>query len=161
MQGVRWSEEDLKAHQARMGGHKPVPAASAPVPADAAAVSRPKLKRPEQELQIAQVAFLEWALIAPWRFLHIPNGGFRTAAEAGVMKAMGQKPGAADLLILGPRWPFVWIENKSKEGRLSEDQKDWREWCHQIGAAWFLCRSLDDLINACADAGIPLRARAQ
>lgn len=161
MQGVRWSEEDLKAHKARLAGHKPVPAEPALVPADAAPAPKRKLNRPEQDLQIKQVEFLEWALVAPWRFLHIPNGGYRTPAEAAIMKAMGQKEGAADILFLGPRWPFVWIENKSDTGRLSEAQKEWRAWCQIIGAPWFLCRSLDDLIAACADARVPLRGKPQ
>lgn len=249
MQGVRWSEEDLKAHKLRLAGHKPVPAAARPAPAAPALVpadattdprakardeakavveekqacgsagaggsheprpgaravaaervsrggSRPgsaagerrliqpkarpcalagdvtggerpapkskrKLNRPEQDLQIQQVEFLDWALVAPWRFLHVPNGGYRTPAEAAIMKAMGQKEGAADILFLGPRWPFVWIENKSLKGTLSDPQKEWRDWCHSIGAPWFLCRSLDDLVAACADAGVPLRGTPQ
>lgn len=161
MQGVRWSEEDLAAHKARLAGHKPVPAAPVRVEAAPALVSKQKVKRPEQALQIEQVEFLTWALVAPWRFLHIPNGGYRTTAEAGIMKAMGQQEGAADLLFLGPRWPFVWIENKSPIGRLSAPQKDWRDWCQSIGAPWFLCRSLDDLVQACVEANVPLRGRPQ
>lgn len=161
MTGVRWSEDDLAAHKAKMAGHKPAPSVPARAPADAAATPKRKLKRPEQEMQILQVEFLEWALVAPWRFLHIPNGGYRTRAEAAVMKAMGQKEGAADILFLGPTWPFVWIENKSEKGRLSDAQTEWRDWCRSICAPWFLCRSLEDMIAACADAGVPLRVRAQ
>lgn len=235
MQGVRWTEDDLAAFQAKRAGHKPAPAArpvagvstheihKGPLPGspgdegivvgriasgpptpsaphagrglqrqDGQAPSAPftakaerstgtggggtdtrpsrrrtgaPLKRPEQALQKAQVAFLDWALMAPWRFLHIPNGGFRTPAEAGLMKALGQKEGAADLLFLGPpglvAWPFVWIENKAPKGRLSAAQEDWRDWCQSIGAPWFLCRSMDDLVAACADAGVPLRGRPQ
>lgn len=163
MQGVRFTEDWLVQHKAKMAGHKAVPAAPARVEAAPAPVSglvsKQKVKRPEQALQIEQVEFLTWALVAPWRFLHIPNGGFRTPAEAGIMKAMGQQEGAADLLFLGPRWPFMWIENKSAVGRLSNPQKDWRDWCQSIGAPWFLCRSLDDLVAACAESGVPLRGR--
>lgn len=191
MQGVRWTEQDLAAFQARRAGHTLVSGAARPVAADTpprtgngrrggsavarlahhqdqagstpapAPAARRSLKRPEQELQKAQVAFLDWALMAPWRFLHVPNGGFRTPAEAGLMKALGQKEGAADLLFLGPAWPFVWVENKAPKGRLSPAQEDWRDWCRSIGAPWFLCRSMDDLVAACADAGIPLRGRPQ
>jgi hypothetical protein len=111
-------------------------------------------------------SFLDWALVPPARWLHIPNGGKRDAREAARLKGMGVKAGAADVLILSPswkrdgHWEFVWIELKSATGSLSRDQKDWRDWCRSIGAPWFLCRSRDDVIAACEDAGVPLKARA-
>ncbi|MGL4442993.1 MAG: VRR-NUC domain-containing protein [Alsobacter sp.] len=118
------------------------------------------MARPEQELQIAVAAFLDVALPTDWRWLHVPNGGWRTPAEASLMKAMGQKAGAADVLILPPAGRFIWIELKSPAGRLSDSQADWRDWCASIGAPWFLCRSLDDVIEALASLQIRLRARA-
>lgn len=115
-----------------------------------------QIQRPEQKLQIDAAKYLELALPPPLRFMHIPNGGHRTQAEAGIFKAMGQKPGAADLLILGWR-SFIWLELKSPKGRLSEDQKGWRDWCASIGAPWFLIRSLEDLEAALESLQIRLR----
>ena len=148
---------DLHAHRRQHAGDAP----GTPGGEGAEKRSPQPIQRPEQALQIQQVEFLTWALIPPWRFLHIPNGGFRTPAEAAIMKAMGQQAGAADILFLGPAGAFVWIENKSQIGRLSDAQKEWRDWCASIGAPWFLCRSLEDLIAACQDAGVPLKGKPQ
>jgi len=79
---------------------------------------------------------------------------------AALLKAFGVKKGAADVLILG--WPasFIWIELKTATGTLTREQKDWRDWCRSIGAPWFLCRSLDDVIEALESLQIRLLARA-
>lgn len=113
----------------------------------------------EDDLQKQVAAFLEWALPEPLRFLHIPNGGKRHPAVAALLKAFGVKKGAADVLILGWR-SFIWIELKTATGSLSREQKGWRDWCHLIGAPWFLCRSLDDVIEALQSLQIRLVARA-
>jgi hypothetical protein len=165
MQGVRWSEDDLKAHQARMGRTHPVPAAPACVSADAP-VSRPKRGHPEDDLQRQVAEFLDLALPHPLKWLHIPNGGKRDPVVAAILKAFGTKEGAADCLILGWMTPegrptFIWIELKSPTGSLSPPQREWRDWCRSIGAPWFLCRSLDDVIAALTSLEIRLRVRAQ
>lgn len=112
----------------------------------------------ENPLQIAVAKFLDLALPAPLRWLHIPNGELRARAAAGKLKAMGVKPGAADVLILGFH-PFIWIELKSASGRLTQEQKDWRDWCRSIGAPWFLCRSIEDVVDALESLQIRLKAR--
>ena len=49
------------------------------------------MNRPEQALQISVVNWLR--VVAPdLFFLHIPNGGRRSKAEAGIFKAMGLRP---------------------------------------------------------------------
>ena len=78
------------------------------------------IKRPEQALQIATAEFLDWALMPPYRWLHIPNGERRDAVIGKILKAMGVKPGAADALILGPSFPFCWLEqipHRRSQGR--------------------------------------------
>jgi hypothetical protein len=54
----------------------------------------------------------------------------------------------------------VAIELKSATGSLSRPQRAWRDWCRAIGAPWFLCRSLDDVIEALESLQIRLRVRA-
>jgi len=118
-------------------------------------------RRDEEALQKQVAALLDWALPWDYRWLHIPNQkGTRKGFEVQILKSFGVKPGAADVLILTPQRTFVWIELKAPKGVLSDEQKHWRDWCHVVGAAWFCCRSLDDVIAACQDAGIQLRARA-
>jgi len=68
------------------------------------------------------------------RIFAIPNGGYRSRATAGRLKAEGVSPGVPDLFI--PAWG-LWVEMKrSKGGSLSAEQKDWiaylesvRFWC--------------------------------
>lgn len=112
----------------------------------------------ENPLQITVAAFLDRALPPPLKWLHVPNGELRDPAAAGKLKAMGTKPGAADCLILGWRGSgFIWIELKSRSGRLSADQKAWRDWCRAIGAPWFLCRSLEDVVESLESLQIRLK----
>jgi hypothetical protein len=119
----------------------------------------PAIMQSEDDLQVQVAEFLELALPPPLQFLHIPNGGHRHPAVAAKLKAFGVKPGAADVLILGFH-PFVWIELKTTKGRLTQEQKEWRDWCRSIGAPWFLCRSLEDVIEALQSLQIRLIARA-
>lgn len=68
------------------------------------------------------------------RIFAIPNGGHRSPATAGRLKAEGVSSGVPDLFI--PAWG-LWVEMKrSKGGSVSAEQKDWiaylesvRFWC--------------------------------
>lgn len=60
------------------------------------------MNRPEEQLHRACVQYLQASLPKPWFCHHVPNGGYRTKAEAGILKAMGTLPGMPDLLVWGP-----------------------------------------------------------
>lgn len=85
---------------------------------------------PEEDLQIAVMDFAR--LHAGWNaelltLIHIPNGGFRTAREAGRLKMAGVKPGVSDL-HLPPRFDFrrgLWLELKVGKNKPTSDQEDW------------------------------------
>ena len=175
MTGVRWSEADLAAHKQRMAGiglgrigldadavrgdtHL-APAATTPAAAPHAR------KHPEQDLQKAVIELLDAALPLDWRAVHVPNGGWRSKIEAGILKAMGVRPGFPDLALIGrdrirDRLVVIELKAKGKGGRLSEAQEEWRDWFLRLGIPWFLCRSIEDVIAACEDAGVPLRVAA-
>lgn len=60
----------------------------------------------------------------------IPNGGHRSKATAGKLKAEGVKPGVPDLHLPVPRGPHrsLYLEIKrQKGGKLSEEQRWWRD----------------------------------
>lgn len=123
---------------------------------------RKKQNRPEQELQKAAIKMLDAALPAHWRVIHVPNGGWRSPIEAAILKAMGVREGFCDLLLMGPGHKagrFVVIELKAKglRGDLTEAQEEWRDWFLAIGADWFLAETLEEIQDACLDAGIPLK----
>lgn len=150
----------LASHNAKMAALR-AGLASSPIPAnDGPAEAKARTSRRDDEfpIQCAIADFLDLSLPPPLRWLHIPNGEARGKRAAGRLKAMGLKPGAADVLILGHS-PFIWIEVKTPIGKLSKVQKDWRDWCIALGAPWFLCRSIDDVAEALESLGIRLIGR--
>lgn len=61
----------------------------------------------------------------------IPNGGARSKATAGRLKAEGVASGVPDLFV--PAWR-LWVEMKrTKGGSLSPEQKDWRDYLQSVG----------------------------
>jgi len=64
------------------------------------------------------------------RIFAIPNGGARSRATAGRLKAEGVSSGVPDLFV--PAWG-LWIEMKrSKGGSLSAEQKDWIKYLESV-----------------------------
>lgn len=66
---------------------------------------RARQNRAEERLHRDLVAHLRARLPKPWLVLHVPNGGGRSKAEAGILKAMGVLAGMPDLLVIGPLPP--------------------------------------------------------
>ena len=58
---------------------------------------------------------------------HVPNGGHRSKATAGRLKAAGVKAGVPDLILLVPRGKYhgMVCELKARGGRLTPDQRAW------------------------------------
>lgn len=86
----------------------------------------------------------------------VPNGGARSKATAGKLKAEGVVPGVADLILLVPRlygghdekgWYSthgLCIEMKTANGRQSPEQKAWQAIVEAQGYRYAVCRSFDD-----------------
>ena len=106
----------------------------------------------EQELQIA---FFEWAKWQEQRYPelrlmhHIPNGGYRSKAEAGIFKAMGVKRGVPDVFLPAPRGIYhgLYIEFKSSNGVPSSDQRELLNSLQEAGYFVCVCNSLDKAIS--------------
>ena len=85
-----------------------------------------------------QRIFVQWfrRKYSPVRIFAIPNGGFRSRATAGRLKAEGVMRGIPDLFV--PEWN-LWIEMKRKKGgRLSPDQVNWTQYLEEIGNTVFV-----------------------
>jgi hypothetical protein len=65
-------------------------------------------------------------------FCHIPNGGYRTKAEAGIFKAMGVQSGAPDLVIW-MKGETLQIELKARKGKLSDAQEAFGDRLEALG----------------------------
>lgn len=84
-----------------------------------------RMGRPEQIIQIGIMSHLVPRMLLTKKFLvmAIPNGGYRTPAEAGILKGMGQMDGATDFLLGFParqslccdRPATVWVELKVRK----------------------------------------------
>ena len=76
------------------------------------------------------------------RIFAIPNGGARSPATAGRLKAEGVSSGVPDLFI--PAWG-LWVEMKrTKGGSLSAEQKDWIAYLESVKFCCIVGKGSDD-----------------
>jgi len=121
---------------------------------EAGAIKRKKPRRDQEHqqqvnffLRLASLAINEPRFAAAVRRTHaIPNGGGRSKAEGGRLKAEGVRKGVPDIFCAMPQGPFhgLWIEMKSREGRVSDEQHEWLVVSRQLGYAGAVCRSADE-----------------
>lgn len=94
---------------------------------------------PDRETQ-HQKALFDWARAASRAhpelalLLHIPNGGYRRAAEGRNLKGQGVRAGVPDVLLPVPRHGFgaLWIEMKRVGPHDISDAQSW--WIEQLNA---------------------------
>lgn len=120
------------------------------------------MKSPEHDLQIVVTRFLAVALPPDIVWTAVDHGaGKMTARSAGQRKARGVKPGQADYrFVIPPHGRSGEIELKATKGRQSPEQKSWQAGIEVAGGLYRICRSLDEVIQALLDWGVPLRARS-
>lgn len=104
-------------------------------------------QRPEDDLQRAVVEMAGWFYPRLFVF-HPPNGGARTAAEAGVFKALGVRAGVPDLIVLGPGAVVGFLELKAPGGRLSPWQEHCMDVLEKMGFFVWVVRSVDQAVDA-------------
>lgn len=76
------------------------------------------------------------------RIFAIPNGGARSKATAGRLKAEGVASGVPDLFV--PAWR-LWVEMKrSKGGSVSAEQKDWIAYLESVKYWCIVGKGADD-----------------
>lgn len=127
------------------------------LPEDALREWRAKLKKekrrqyPESELASALCRWFDFACVGlgvPDKrlFFHCKNEGRQSARAGARMKSQAVRAGVADYLLLVPRGPYhgLAIELKSKDGKLSKEQKEWMDLVQVQGYAWTMVRSLDE-----------------
>jgi hypothetical protein len=76
------------------------------------------------------------------RIFAIPNGGARSLATAGRLKAEGVSSGVPDLFI--PAWG-LWVEMKrTKGGSLSPEQKNWIAYLESVEFCCIVGKGAED-----------------
>lgn len=100
--------------------------------------------KPEDELQIQVATFIryQYPRLMWW---HVPNGGKRTKAEAGIFNAMGVRAGVPDLCFLLHGGRAAFIELKAGKNSQTTSQKDFEKEATENGAAYHVARSLEDV----------------
>ena len=107
------------------------------------------MREEEHNIQCACVRWfnLQWPEYRGLLFA-VPNGGARSKATAGKLKAEGVVPGVSDLILLVPKlWHHaLCIEMKTAKGRQSPEQKGWQEMVEAHGYKYAVCHSLDEFM---------------
>lgn len=106
-----------------------------------------------------QIWLFEWAYTLSTRYpeldlmYHVPNGGLRSKATAGRLKAEGVKPGVPDVVLPVARKGFngLYIEMKAAKGKLSDPQKKWIEALKKQGYYVMVCYSFNEAADVISD----------
>lgn len=124
------------------------------------------MKQDEHLLQCACVRWFayQWPQYDGLLFA-VPNGGARSKATAGKLKAEGVVAGVADLILLVPQsktyitfageimlnYNALCIEMKTEKGRQSPEQKEWQAKVEAVGYKYVVVRSLEQFISEIND----------
>jgi hypothetical protein len=112
---------------------------------------------PETQLQIAAVNLMRHVLPVGAVIHHSHNEGRRSKRDAGIAKAMGQRAGFADLMILYDSRAYF-IEFKSMEGRQSKAQKEFEADIVATGFPHYeIVRSIPGLVGVLRAWGLEAR----
>lgn len=86
-------------------------------------------------------------------FTHPANEGRRTPFDRFKIKYLHMKAGVPDLLIFAPTEKHcgLALEVKSSDGRLTENQKEWRQKLTDNGWLYCMVRTLDSGISVIDD----------
>lgn len=116
----------------------------------------------EQQIMLFEWAELMSVLHPELKLLHaIPNGGKRHIATAVRLKKEGVKKGVPDVFLPVPKCESnkvcvilktgLYIEMKSKKGKLSESQQDWIERLRMQGYRVEVCCSFEEARDVILD----------
>lgn len=83
----------------------------------------------------------------------VPNGGWRSAREAQIMKREGVLAGVSDLLLLVSRQGYgaLCIELKSERGRPTALQQEWAGEAKRAGNRYEIVRSVEEFVALMED----------
>lgn len=102
-------------------------------------------QHPSEEQE--QIYLIKWVESAKKHYpdiemiFHIPNGGVRSKAEAGRLKACGVRAGVPDLFLPVPKGKYhgLFIEMKVGNNKPTEEQKKWITRLRRNGYAAEVC----------------------
>lgn len=116
---------------------------------------------PDADEEPIHTAIVDWLTIcvpAPPEgpvWFHPYNGGYRTAADAGVGKALGVRAGIHDLIFL--RLPPFTIEIKKRGETYSDNQEKVARELQSLGIRSYLVYGVEDVMAALRAEGVPFK----
>ena len=109
---------------------------------------RPKTKSRHLESNIQQGVVRWFRLQYPHYIIAaIPNGGFRNAREAAILRDEGVLAGFSDLIIV-VKGNVLFLEMKTPTGEQSAYQKAFQKKVETLGFKYIICRSIEQSILA-------------
>jgi hypothetical protein len=86
-------------------------------------------------------------------FWHTDQGGKKTPAQAARSKAMGLLPGVHDIILSMPNKSMMYMEVKSRNGRVSKEQSAFGDAMRSHGHYVCVVKSLDEAIRHLSNVG--------
>lgn len=111
---------------------------------------RRRSQNEEHQLQCAEVRYMRGVYPELSRvFFCVPNGQKRTSVQTSWLHEEGMVNGVADMLLLKQtsRHGYLCIENKTKRGKQSPEQKIFQQEVEKHGGKYVVIRSLDEFIK--------------
>lgn len=104
------------------------------------------MRREEEQLQRAVCGLLAiYEAKHLLAFCHVPNGGYRTPAQAGAFRAMGVRSGVPDLIVWTPEGHSFGVELKAGRGKESDAQVLFRSTLESLGHRVYVCWSIEEV----------------
>lgn len=119
---------------------------------------------PEQALQQTVALYLNRVLAPSVVWSSIGHGGGGKVRGA-ILKAGGLLPGVADVAVFYEdsrymgRFNVLWIELKSKIGRVSAAQICFAHRVEALNHKYYVCRTLEDVELSLDRSGVPMRGK--
>jgi hypothetical protein len=120
-------------------------------------VKSPARKREEASLQVRVMQELDLLLPKEAFAFHCPNGGKRDVIEAKNLQRQGVKPGIPDIIIMWSGRAFG-LELKSKDGRVSDNQRTAFDKLRGAGMRIEVARSFPEAMDLIRQMGVPMKA---
>jgi hypothetical protein len=115
------------------------------------------MRRAEEQLQRAVCDLLAiYEARGLLAYCHVPSGGYRTPAEAGIFRAMGVRAGVPDLIVWTPEGHSFGVELKAGRGKPSDAQILWKSTLESLGHRVYVCWSLDEVEAALRLERVPM-----
>jgi streptogramin lyase len=87
-------------------------------------------------------------------WFHPANGESRSPRTGGRLKAMGVRRGVPDFVIVPPSGQVCFLELKSAAGRMSPEQKAFRDDCASIGCPYEVAKTSAEVEHILREWGV-------